>query len=144
MSAQVVRAALLVAVVVVGELGHPPAAVYLLLLAGLGVTFPIPRGFRALVPLLVPRRLWDPSNAADSVSFDTAYILGPALAGATVTLRGRRDAIVCRRAPRWSPPVAAPRARAAPAGCARRAGAGGGGEGAAGSCRTRSCAPPWC
>jgi MFS family permease len=94
-SAQVVRAALLMAVVAVGELGSPSPAVYLVLLAGMGVTFPIlTPGFRALVPLLVPRRLWDQSNAADSVSFDTAYILGPALAGATVTLAGPARAIV--------------------------------------------------
>jgi len=44
---QLLRAMLLFAVVACGQLLHPPAAVLLLLLAGLGVTFPIPNvGFR--------------------------------------------------------------------------------------------------
>ena len=90
-----VRAALLFAVVACGQLLHPPAAVLLLLLAGLGATFPIPNvGFRAMIPLAVPRHLWDQANAADSVSYDSAFVIGPALAGATVTLVGAPWAIV--------------------------------------------------
>ena len=91
---QLVRAALLFGVVGCGQLLHPPAAVLLVLLAGLGATFPIPTvGFRSLVPVAVPRRLWNQANAADSVSFDTAFIIGPALAGATVSLVGAAWAI---------------------------------------------------
>ena len=91
---QLVRAALLFAVVVCGELLHPPAAVLLALLAGLGATFPIPNvGFRSLIPVAVPRHLWDQANAADSVSYDSAFVVGPALAGATVTLVGAPWAI---------------------------------------------------
>lgn len=91
---QLARAALLAAVVAAGTFGHPPAAVYLVLLAGLGFTFPVPTvGFRSLIPVAVPRRLWQPANAADSVSYDAAFVVGPALAGATVSLLGAADAI---------------------------------------------------
>jgi MFS family permease len=91
---QLTRAALLVSVVVAGSVLHPPAVVYLFLLAGLGVTFPVPTvGFRSLIPVAVPRRLWTPANAADSVSYDSAFVIGPALAGATVSLLGAAEAI---------------------------------------------------
>ena len=46
-------------------------------------------GFRALVPLLVPRRLWDQSNAADR-SRSTPPTSWSALAGATVTIARAR------------------------------------------------------
>src|SRR5690348_17373049 len=60
----------------------------------LGVTFPVPTvGFRSLVPVLVPRRLWDQANAADSITFDAAFVAGPALAGVAVTLVGATFAI---------------------------------------------------
>jgi MFS family permease len=88
------RAVLLFAVVAVGELAGAPAAVELVLLAGLGVTFPVATvGFRSVVPVVVPRPLWPQANAADSVSFDAAYVTGPALAGAAVTLVGPAFAI---------------------------------------------------
>jgi MFS family permease len=94
---QLIRAALLLAVVAVGELRDPPAAVYIVLLAGLGLTFPLPNpGFRALVPVIVPRRLWDPANALDSISYDTAFVIGPALAAAIVTAAGAPLAIVAQ------------------------------------------------
>ena len=86
------RAAILAAVIALGELAGTPVIAELLLLAGLGVTFPVPTvGFRSLVPVLVPRRLWDQANAADSVTFDAAFVAGPALAGLAVTLSGRRS-----------------------------------------------------
>ena len=91
---QLVRASLLFAVIACGQLLHPPAAVLLVLLAGLGATFPIPTtGFRSLIPVAVPRALWNEANAADSVSFDAAFVVGPALAGAAVTLVGAPWAI---------------------------------------------------
>jgi MFS family permease len=91
---QLLRATLLFAVIACGQLLHAPAAVLLLLLGGLGATFPIPTvGFRSLIPVAVPRPLWHQANAADSISFDSAFVIGPALAGATVTLVGAPWAI---------------------------------------------------
>ena len=88
------RAAILAAVIALGELAGAPVVAELILLAGLGVTFPVPTvGFRSLVPVLVPRRLWDPANAADSITFDAAFVAGPALAGLAVTLVGAAFAI---------------------------------------------------
>jgi MFS family permease len=92
---QALRAALLVALVAAGQLADPPAVVYLILLCGLGLTFPLPNpGFRSLVPLLVPRRLWTPANALDSIAFDLAFVIGPALAAVIVTAIGAAPAIL--------------------------------------------------
>ena len=91
---QFARCALLVGVVACGDVLHPPVGLILLLLACLGATFPVPTvGFRSLVPIAVPRPLWNQANAADSVTFDTAFIIGPALAGITVTFLGAAQAI---------------------------------------------------
>ena len=88
------RAAILAGVIALGELAGTPVIAELILLAGLGVTFPVPTvGFRSLVPVLVPRRLWDQANAADSITFDAAFVAGPALAGLAVTLVGATFAI---------------------------------------------------
>ena len=92
---QLARAAILAAVVTIGELGSPPAIVYLVLLAGLGLTFPLGNpGFRALVPVIVPRRLWDQANALDSITFDLAFVVGPALAAVIVAGIGAPAGIV--------------------------------------------------
>ena len=55
----------------------------LVVIAGVGsLTNPLSNtGTRTLLPLLVPRRLWDLANAADSTGFIVAVVLGPALAG---------------------------------------------------------------
>jgi len=104
------RAAILAAVIALGELAGAPIALELLLLAGLGVTFPVPTvGFRSLVPVLVPRRLWDQANAADSVTFDAAFVAGPALAGLAVTLVGATFAIALQAAATLVAGVAAAR-----------------------------------
>src|SRR5689334_1155027 len=88
------RAGILAAVIALGELAGAPVVAELVLLAGLGVTFPVPTvGFRSLVPVLVPRPLWDQANAVDSMTFDAAFVAGPALAGVAVTLVGAAFAI---------------------------------------------------
>src|SRR6478609_5796732 len=88
---QLLRALLLFAVVACGQLLHAPAAVLLLLLAGLGATFPIPNvGFRSMIPVAVPRHLWDQANAADSVSYDSAFVIGPAVAGLRAVISHRQ------------------------------------------------------
>ena len=92
---QIGRAGLLGLVVVCGDLVHPPVIVILLILVCFGATFPVPTvGFRSMVPTAVPRPLWNQANAADSITYDMAFIVGPALAGAVVTVLGATQAIM--------------------------------------------------
>jgi len=99
MATQAIRGGLLAALIVVGETADPPAVVYLVILAGLGVTFPLPTpGFRSLVPLIVPRPLWTPANALDSVTFDISFVLGPGLAAIMIATAGTPAAIAVQAA----------------------------------------------
>jgi MFS family permease len=53
------------------------------------VTTPLSQaGTRALVPALVPRRLWDRANALDSISVELSYIAGPPAAAVCFGLFG--------------------------------------------------------
>jgi MFS family permease len=53
-----------------------------LIVAASSVTTPLSTvGTRTLVPLVVPRHLWDRANAADSAGYVVATLFGPALAG---------------------------------------------------------------
>lgn len=45
-------------------------------------------GMRALFPTLVPRHMWDRANAVDSGGYVVAAVMGPALAGLSVTVLG--------------------------------------------------------
>jgi MFS family permease len=109
---QTVRGLLLVTLVAVGELVNPPAAVYILILAGLGLTFPLPNpGFRALIPLLVPRPLWVRANTVDSIAYDASFVIGPALAAAVVTGVGAPFAIVLQAGATFAAALAARRVR---------------------------------
>lgn len=62
----------------------------LLVLVGLSsLTLPLGlTGARTLLPLLLPRALWDRGNALDAVSFQVAALAGPALAGLAVAAAG--------------------------------------------------------
>ena len=72
-----------------------PTAVLLLVVSAASVTAPLSRvGGRSLYPVLVPRRLWDRSNAADSGSNVVATVLGPGVAGVAVALVGPRAALL--------------------------------------------------
>jgi MFS family permease len=51
-------------------------------------------GLRSMVPLLLPRHLWDRGNAADSVGYTAVAIGGPALAGGLVGALGADVALV--------------------------------------------------
>ncbi|MDX6594309.1 MAG: hypothetical protein QOJ13_3505 [Gaiellales bacterium] len=109
---QAIRGSLLVALVLAGEMANPPAVVYLLILAGLGLTFPLPNpGFRSLVPLIVPRPLWTAANAVDSVSFDVSFVIGPALAAVMTTAVGAPLAIVAQAAVTFGSALAASQVR---------------------------------
>lgn len=68
----------------------------LLLIALLGsFTQPLSRvGARTLYPIIVPKPLWDRTNALDSGSQLTATVLGPVAAGFAVAELGARSAMV--------------------------------------------------
>ncbi|HVB00001.1 MAG TPA: MFS transporter [Acidimicrobiales bacterium] len=54
-------------------------------------TQPLSRvGGRSLFPMLVPRELWDRSNALDSGTFVISSVLGPGIAGISVSVIGAR------------------------------------------------------
>ncbi len=109
---QMVRGMLLVTLVAVGQLLDPPDAVYILILVGLGLTFPLPNpGFRALIPLLVPRPLWVRANAVDSIAYDASFVIGPALAAAIVTGVGAPFAILIQAGATFAAALAARRVR---------------------------------
>jgi MFS family permease len=55
-------------------------------------------GLRTMVPLLLPRHLWDRGNAADSVGYTAVAIGGPALAGGLVGTLGADAALVATAA----------------------------------------------
>ncbi len=59
------------------------------------LTQPLSRvGGRSLFPILVPRELWDRSNALDSGTFVISSVLGPGIAGIAVSLVGPRWSLV--------------------------------------------------
>ncbi|HEV7678700.1 MAG TPA: MFS transporter [Candidatus Dormibacteraeota bacterium] len=68
----------------------------LLLIAGIGsLTGPLSNaGARSLYPLIVPRHLWDRTNAVDATSFMLASIAGPALGGTLVATLGADAAMI--------------------------------------------------
>jgi predicted MFS family arabinose efflux permease len=71
-----------------------PTGVLLLVVSTASVTAPLSRvGGRSLYPVLVPRALWDRSNAADSGANVVATVLGPGVAGVAVALVGPRVAL---------------------------------------------------
>jgi MFS family permease len=59
------------------------------------ITTPLSRvGGKSLYPIIVPRPLWDRSNAADSGAFVVATVLGPGVAGVAVAVLGPRTALL--------------------------------------------------
>jgi MFS family permease len=72
-----------------------PTCVLLLVVSAASITAPLSRvGGRSLYPVLVPRPLWDRSNAADSGTNVVATVLGPGIAGVAVALVGPRAALL--------------------------------------------------
>ncbi|HVB06122.1 MAG TPA: MFS transporter [Acidimicrobiales bacterium] len=72
-----------------------PDLALLLIVSVASLTQPLSRvGGRALFPVMVPRHLWDRSNAVDSGCFVVATVLGPAVAGVAVAVIGARAALV--------------------------------------------------
>jgi MFS family permease len=72
-----------------------PTGALLVVVSAASVTAPLSRvGGRSLYPVLVPRALWDRSNAADAGSNVVATVLGPGIAGIAVALVGPRAAVL--------------------------------------------------
>ena len=83
-------AAASVVLIVVLSVTHNLTPLLLLPLVTLGSVTGIlsAAGLRTMVPLLLPRHLWDRGNAADSVGYTAVAIGGPALAGGLVGALG--------------------------------------------------------
>jgi MFS family permease len=85
----------LVAIVTLSRLHHlTPALMLPLVTLGSITGILSAAGLRSMVPLLLPRRLWDRGNAADSVGYTAVAIGGPAVAGGLVGALGADVALV--------------------------------------------------
>ena len=74
--------------------GRLPAWLLLSIAAGSSLTSPLSTaGLRSLWPILVPRPLWERANAADSVGYVFATVIGPPLAGVIVQVWGPAQAL---------------------------------------------------
>ena len=77
---QLVIASVLVALVLL--VGHAPNWVIPLVVIPAGITYPLSfGGFTSMIPALVPGELLPPANALETTSFNSALVIGPALAG---------------------------------------------------------------
>ena len=66
----------------VALVGHAPVWAILLLVLPAGVTYPLSfGGFTSMIPSLVPGELLPSANALETTSFNSALVVGPALAG---------------------------------------------------------------
>jgi len=72
-----------------------PTPALITIVSAASLTAPLSRvGGKSLWPVIVPRQLWDRSNAADSGTFVTANVLGPGIAGIAVAVVGPRVALL--------------------------------------------------
>ena len=77
---QLVIASVLVALVLLE--GHAPHWVLPLVVIPAGITYPLSfGGFTSMIPSIVPGELLPPANALETSSFNSALVIGPALAG---------------------------------------------------------------
>jgi predicted MFS family arabinose efflux permease len=71
-----------VVLALVALVGNAPAWLVLLVVLPAGLTYPLSfGGFTSMIPSLVPGELLPPANALETTSFNSALIIGPALAG---------------------------------------------------------------
>jgi predicted MFS family arabinose efflux permease len=71
-----------VVLALVALVGHAPAWIVLLVVLPAGLTYPLSfGGFTSMIPSLVPGELLPPANALETTSFNSALVIGPALAG---------------------------------------------------------------
>lgn len=76
-------------------LGSLPTPILLLIVSLASITAPLSRvGGRSLYAIMLPRELWDYSNAADSGTWVIATVMGPSVAGVAVAVVGPRAALL--------------------------------------------------
>src|SRR5215213_6035075 len=84
---QIVIATVLVALVLL--IGHTPSWLIPLVALPAGITYPLSfGGFTSMIPTLVPGELLPPANAVETTSFNSALVIGPALAGTLSAVAG--------------------------------------------------------
>src|SRR3989475_6779120 len=85
----VVAAASLALIVGLGATDLLSEVPLLVIVMVMSLTFPLSTtGVRTMVPLIVPRPLWERANAVDSNGYVVSSIFGPAIAGALVATVG--------------------------------------------------------
>jgi MFS family permease len=81
-------------IAVLSSAGRLPAWLLLAIAAVSSLTSPLSTaGLRSLWPVLVPRALWERANAADSVGYVLATVVGPPVAGIVVQVWGPAQAL---------------------------------------------------
>lgn len=89
-----VAAASLLLVAGLSTAGALPAWLLVLIAGVSSLTGPLSTtGLRSLFPILVPRHLWERANAADSVGYVLAIVVGPPVAGLMVQTVGPQAAL---------------------------------------------------
>ena len=84
----------LAAIVAVDLSGHLTPPTLLPIVAIGSLTYSLSNsGARSLLPLIVPRHLWDRANALDSIAYSITMGAGPAAAGVLTALSGARLAL---------------------------------------------------
>ena len=79
--------------------GRLTPMVLLPVVAVASLTYPLSNsGARSLLPLIVPKHLWDRVNALDSIAYALTSAAGPALAGALTAWSGPRLALIATAA----------------------------------------------
>jgi MFS family permease len=81
-------------IAILAAAGRLPAWLLLSIAAVSSLTSPLSTaGLRSLFPILVPKPLWERANAADSVGYVLATVVGPPLAGVIVQVWGPAAAL---------------------------------------------------
>ena len=83
-----------VLVALVALVGNAPDWTVPLVVLLAGLTYPLSYGgFTSFIPVLVPDELLAPANAFEATSFNTALVIGPALAGTIAAIFGPQYAL---------------------------------------------------
>jgi predicted MFS family arabinose efflux permease len=88
-----------VLIALVAAVGNAPNWTLPLIVVAAGLTYPLSYGgFTSFIPVLVPDELLAPANAIEASSFNTALVIGPALAGTIAAVAGPQWSLVVEAA----------------------------------------------